>query len=140
MDWLNLYGLALVVLLLIPNILYCLRCPNGFPVRCHSKALETLEQIGRFGCMAFMVLSFPAVCFPVGKIPYLILGSILMSMYWLGWMIFWRKNSLAKALILSILPTLLFLESGFLTGNVLLILLAVMFGFAHITINVKNAE
>lgn len=138
MDWLNGYGLLLLVLLMVPNIVYGIQCPDGFPDSCHHKLVETLEQIGRFGCMAFMILNFPTVRFLWGKDLYLALGGGLMALYWLGWAVFWKENSLRKAVTLSILPSLLFLESGILTGNVLLMLLAMVFAYAHITISCQN--
>lgn len=140
MDWLNLYGLLFVVLLLIPNIVYGIRCPEGFLGNYHNKKVEALEQAGRFGCMAFMVLNFPSVRFLGGKMLYLVVGSVLMTLYWLGWGIFWAENSMRKALILSLLPSLLFLESGLLTGNLPLVVLALVFAYAHITISCENTK
>lgn len=63
MEWLNLYGLLFVVLLMIPNIIYGIKCPDGFRNVYHNKLVETLEQIGRFGCMAAMMFRMPVLCF-----------------------------------------------------------------------------
>lgn len=143
MDWLNLWGLVFVILLLIPNIVYGIKCPDGFRSIYHNKLVEALEQIGRFGCIAAMVFWVPGLCtgfwFDGAKSLYLALGTILMAAYWLGWIAFWKKEGVAGALVLSILPSLLFLESGILSGNILLTVLSGLFAYAHITISCKNA-
>lgn len=143
MERLNLYGLLFIALLMIPNIVFGLKCPEGFRNIYHNKLVETLEQIGRFGCMAAMVFEIPGVCigfwFAGAKMLYLILGAVLMALYWLGWIVYWKKDSLTRALVLSILPPLLFLESGVLSGNILLTVLSGLFAYAHITISCGNA-
>ena len=53
---------------------------------------------------------------------------------------FWRKSHLAKALALSVLPTLLFLACGVLLLHIPLIVFAAIFGYAHITISCKNVK
>lgn len=53
-GWLNLLGLILVVLLLIPNIIYAVRVKDQHN-QCTNKAMNMLEQIGRYGSMFFMV-------------------------------------------------------------------------------------
>lgn len=142
MDLLNLYGLLFVILLLIPNIVYGLTHRGGVEVQYHNKLMETLEQVGRFGCMFFMIFQFPwtAYCACGARNAYLILGGVLMAAYWLGWVVFWKSNSMEKALILSILPALLFLESALLTWNIPLLVLSAVFGVCHITISCNNAS
>lgn len=140
----NVTGFIFVVVLMIPNILYAVRTRGGECGRYKNKAVETGEQIGRFGCLAFMVIQLPAACmgylFPAGKTVYLIAGIVLLCAYCVGWLIFWRENSVRKALVLSVLPTVLFFESGLLTLNIPLIILAVIFGVCHITISYKNTK
>lgn len=138
MDWLNPAGLILVILLLIPNIFYGLICKRDFQGQYHNKTMELMEQVGRFGCMAFMVLQLP-FCRPAGRL-YLILGGILMALYWLGWILPGRKNSIRRALALSTVPSALFLESGLLTGSWPLTALALVFACGHIAISCQNAK
>ena len=69
---------------------------------------------------------------------YLILGIVLLALYCGGWIVFRKGNCMAKALTLSILPSVLFLESGILTLNIPLIVLSVVFAICHITISCKN--
>ena len=142
MEWFNLAGLIFVVVLLIPNIIYAATNKDGFVDNYHNKLVETSEQIGRFGCFILMFIQFPFVTlgyiYDGAQALYLILGIVLLALYCGGWILFRKGNSIAKALTLSILPSVLFLESGILTLNIPLIALSVVFAICHITISYKN--
>ena len=142
MDRFNLTGLIFVVVLLIPNIIYAATNKDGFAGEFHNKLVETGEQIGRFGCFILMFIqpSFVTLgyIYDGAQTLYLILGIVLLALYCGGWIVFRKGNSIAKALTLSILPSVLFLESGILTLNVPLIVLSVVFAICHITISYKN--
>lgn len=141
MEWFNLAGLIFVVLL-IPNIIYAATNKGGFADNYHNKLVETGEQIGRFGCFILMFIqpSFVTLgyIYDGAQALYLILGIVLLALYCGGWIVFRKGNSIAKALTLSILPSVLFLESGILTLNIPLIVLSVLFAICHITISYKN--
>lgn len=142
MDWFNLTGLIFVVVLLIPNIIYAATNKDGFADKYHNKLIEAGEQIGRFGCFILMFIqpSFVTLgyIYDGAQTLYLILGIVLLALYCGGWIVFRKGNSIAKALTLSILPSVLFLESGILTLNIPLIVLSVVFAICHITISYKN--
>lgn len=142
MEWFNLTGLIFVVVLLIPNIIYAATSKDGFAGEFHNKLVETGEQIGRFGCFILMFIqpSFVTLgyIYDGAQALYLILGIVLLALYCGGWIVFRKGNSIAKALTLSILPSVLFLESGILTLNIPLIVLSVVFAICHITISCKN--
>lgn len=142
MDRFNLTGLIFVVVLLIPNIIYAATNKDGFAGEFHNKLVETGEQIGRFGCFILMFIqpSFVTLgyIYDGAQALYLILGIVLLALYCGGWIVFRKGNSIAKALTLSILPSVLFLESGILTLNIPLIALSVVFAICHITISYKN--
>lgn len=142
MEWFNLTGLIFVVVLLIPNIIYAATNKDGFAGEFHNKLVETGEQIGRFGCFILMFIqpSFVTLgyIYDGAQALYLILGIVLLALYCGGWIVFRKGNCIAKALTLSILPSVLFLESGILTLNIPLIVLSVVFAICHITISCKN--
>ena len=56
------------------------------------------------------------------------------------WVVCFRKNTVFKALALSIIPSVVFLFSGIMCRSVLLILSAVLFAPTHILISYKNAK
>ena len=143
MDWFNIYGLCFVAVIMIPNIVFAVRCRDGFENKWNNKAVEALEQVGRFGCMAFMIVNIPPLCF--GSLSegalwvYLTVDIVLLIAYCLIWIICFRKNSLFRALALSIIPSALFLFSGIMLVSVPLIVTAVIFAPCHIAISYKNA-
>ena len=142
MDWFNLTGLIFVVVLLIPNIIYAVTNNDGFADNYHNKFIETGEQIGRFGCFILMFIQFPFVTlgyiYDGAQTLYFIFRVALLVLYCGGWIVFRKGNSVAKALTLSVLPSVLFFESGILTLNIPLIVLSVVFAICHITISYKN--
>ena len=49
MDWLNIFGLIMIAVIMIPNIIFAIRCKEGFENKWSNKTIEVAEQIGRFG-------------------------------------------------------------------------------------------
>ena len=144
MEWINVFGAVFMVVIMLPNIIYALKCREGFENKWNNKGVEIIEQIGRFGCFGFMVVNIPGTwlgwwsneAFAI----YLIANSIMIMIYCLIWIICFRKNSVFKALALSILPSVIFIFSGIMSRSVLLIVAALLFAPAHIMISYKNAK
>lgn len=59
MGWINIFGLVFMVIIMIPNVIFALKCKDGFENKWENKFIEALEQIGRYGCFAFMVINIP---------------------------------------------------------------------------------
>ena len=55
----NIYGIVFITAILIPNIIYAIKCNEGFDNSRINKTVEIIEQIGRYGCMASMIVIFP---------------------------------------------------------------------------------
>lgn len=144
MKWFNLHGLIFVALLMIPNILFALKYKNGFENNWKNKYIEGFEQIGRYGCFFTMIFNIPYTCFGYCSEnafwAYCIINTVLVASYCLIWCICFRKNSLFRALSLSILPSVLFLFSGILCRSVLLTVFAAVFAPCHILISYRNAK
>ncbi len=144
MEWLNLFGLAFVAAILIPNILYAAKCPDGFENRWTNKAVELIEQIGRYGCFAFMIFQVPGTWFgwwsEEAFAAYLIGNAVLTALYCGVWIVCFRRNTVFRALALSILPSAIFLLSGILSRSVLLLISALLFAPAHVLISYRNAK
>lgn len=144
MGWFNWYGLIAVAVILIPNIIVSVVDKASFENKFEGKAIIVSEQIGRYGCMAFMVFNIPYTYFGFwfenAFTVYLVVGGGLLLIYILGWIIFCKGKSLCKMLWLSVTPSALFLFCGILVGSIPLIIFAVIFAVGHITISVKNVE
>ena len=135
------FGLIVVLIMLVPNVLFAVFNKDGFQNKWHNKPVEILEQIGRFGCMLFMFIVIPEISFSSDEAfaLYLIADMALLLLYCLMWAVCWKKNGMLRAVSLSVIPSVLFLFSGIISGNIPLIIAAVIFAPCHILISVKNA-
>ena len=144
MNWLNIFGLIFIIIIMIPNIIYAIKCKDGFVNKWQNKTVELLEQIGRFGCFGFMIINIPGTWFgwwsDEAFAGYLIVNVVLIVLYCAIWLMCFRKNTVFRALALSILPSIMFLFSGIMSRSVLLIIASMIFAPCHILISYKNAE
>ena len=141
MNWVNLFGLVFVVLLLVPNIIYAFKFRNQ-QNRCTNKFMNAIEQIGRYGCMFLMVFNIGIAefgfCSKAAYLVYLTGNSLLMLSYWIIWFLYFKRQTYWKQLALAIIPTCLFLLSGITMRHYLLVIFAVIFGAGHIFVTIKN--
>ena len=116
MEWFNIFGLAFITAIMIPNIIFALTHKEAFENRYHNKTIEIIEQIGRFGCFGFMIFNIPTTWFgwwsDEAFAIYLMVDAVLIVLYCTIWVIYWRKNNVFKAMALSIIPSAIFLFSG----------------------------
>ena len=144
MEWLNVFGLVMVAVIMIPNILFAMKCKDGFVNKWNNKSVETVEQIGRFGCFGFMVINIPGTWFgwwsDEAFAVYLVVDAVLVTLYCVIWAVCFRKSSIFRALALSIIPSVLFLFSGIMSRSILLTIAAVLFAPSHILISYQNAK
>ncbi|MBQ3544048.1 MAG: hypothetical protein IJA34_03510 [Lachnospiraceae bacterium] len=142
MEWLNIFGLIFIIIIMVPNIIYAIKCKEGFENKCNNKKVEMIEQIGRFGCFGFMIFNIPGTWFgwwsDEAFAIYLIVNVILIMAYCIIWVVCFKKNSVFRALALSVIPSCIFLFSGIMMRSVLLIIMSVLFGPSHIMISYKN--
>ena len=93
-GWINLFNLVMVGLLLLPNILYALK-RGGERNLCENRAMNALEQAGRYASMLFMAVcvggefGFPSIlallCHCFGSL-------LLLSAYWICWIVYFRMT------------------------------------------------
>lgn len=144
MEWLNVFGLVMVAVIMIPNILFAMKCKDGFVNKWNNKSVETVEQIGRFGCFGFMIINIPGTWFgwrsDEAFAVYLVVDAVLVTLYCVIWAVCFRKSSVFRALALSIIPSVLFLFSGIMSRSILLTIAAVLFAPSHILISYQNAK
>ncbi|WP_448922967.1 hypothetical protein [Holdemanella biformis] len=85
MKWINIFGVIFTVIIIIPNNLYTIKIKDGFENKWNNKLIEIIEQLGRFGCLEFMIIN--------------------ISGTWFGW---WSDEAFAIYLIVNIILITLF--------------------------------
>ncbi len=131
-----------MVIIMIPNIIYAVKHRDNGLNAYKNKAVEALEQIGRYGCMFFMIFNIPYTYFnfwfDYALTVYLFVNGALCLAYLIFWAICRDHNGKLKALSLSIIPSCIFLFSGIISANIPLIVFSVIFAVNHILISYKN--
>lgn len=144
MEWFNVFGLILMIVIMIPNIIFTIKCKDGFDNKWNNKYVEAIEQVGRLGCFVFMIINIPGTCFgwwsDEAFALYLIVDAILVMLYCIIWIVCFKKNSVFRALALSVIPSIVFIFSGIMSRSVLLIIASVVFAPSHIVISYRNAK
>ena len=144
MNWFNYSGLAIVAVIMVPNIVYAIKRKSDMTNSYPNRTILILEQLGRFGCLLFMVFNIPYTYFNFyfehALIVYLAINGMLCLAYCIEWIVFWKRNGQLKALSLSITPSLIFLFSGIILANIPLIVFALLFAIAHVYISYKNSN
>ena len=144
MEWFNIFGLIFIIIIMIPNIIFAIKCKDGFQNKWNNKIVEISEQIGRYGSFGFMIINIPGTWFGFWSdeafAVYLIVNIVLVVAYCILWIVCWKKNNIFKALSLSIIPSVIFIFSGIMSRSILLVVSALIFAPCHIMISYKNAE
>ena len=142
MKYINLFGLAVVLLLLVPNVIFMMKNKDGFENKWSNRAVEILEQIGRFGC--FISLSIRTGFWGFSSVAnlfiYVIVDSVLLIAYLVIWAILWKKPGVTRALLLSIIPSVLFIFSAAISHEYVFLAFSLIFAPCHILISYKNAS
>ncbi len=143
MGWFNYYGLAVMAVVMIPNIIYAVKNKGSVADTYNNKLATVAEQVGRYGCFAFMIFNIPYsyfnFWFDYAIIVYLAVNGGLCLAYLIFWIICRNKSGKLRALALSVIPSCIFIFSGVMLLNIPLICFAVIFAVSHILISYKNA-
>lgn len=143
MSWFNYYGLVIVGIILLPNIIWALKHKDDGTSVYKNRIAAVTEQLGRYCCIALMIFNIPHTYFNFwfgnALIIYLTVNGALCLAYLVCWIVFWNNNGKARALLLSIVPSLIFVFCGVTLANIPLCAFAVLFAVSHILISYKSA-
>ena len=62
-EWFNVFGLIFIAVIMIPNVVFAIKCKDGFDNKWNNKYVEVTEQVGRLGCFGFMIINIPGTWF-----------------------------------------------------------------------------
>ena len=141
-GWINVFGAAIVVLMLIPNIVYAIK-NKGEKNLCTNRFMNVIEQIGRYACIVLMWLPLFVWKFGFASVLemmlYMACNGMLLAAYWIAFAVYMNRKTARLALVLAILPACIFLLSGILLRHWLLVGFAVLFAVGHIYVTYHNA-
>lgn len=143
LGWINIFGLVIVVLMLLPNIIYAAKF-RGLENKCKNKAMNILEQIGRYSSMFFIIFNVGLVELGFSSaeafVLYFVGNASLLIAYWIIWVLYFKKKVLWKSMALAMLPTAIFLLSGLTLKHYFLVISAIVFGIGHLYVTYQNAK
>ncbi len=142
-DWINLFGLFIILVIMVPNIIYAIKNKEGSIIY-NNKFIDCLEQIGRYGAMFFMVFNIGILEFGFYSLEtfgvYVVGNIILLALYLILWIPYFKRKTMWNGLLLAIIPACIFLTSGITLRHYLLVVVSIIFSIGHITITYKTHE
>lgn len=141
MGWINSINLIIVILMLIPNIIYAFKKKDE-KNNSTNRLIKIIEQIGRYGCIFLMIINIGIDEFGfISKNEFLIWLLCIPSMlllYWVFWIIYYKLHFKMIALVLAVIPSIIFILSGVLLRHWLLIIFGFVFSVSHIYVTYQN--
>ena len=81
-NWINSWEIAIVIIMLIPNIIFIIKNPH-LEKKCQNVIMNTMEQIGGYASMALMIVPIFVWKFSLKSvfqmICYMVVTSVLFS-------------------------------------------------------------
>ena len=140
-GWNNAVNAGFVLLLLLISVIG--QKKSSLPaMKSRNAVWNVLEQIGRYACMALMVLPLlPQLEFGFASsaemVVWLVLSPLLLAVYAVLWT---RRKSDAVFFGLALVPAVLFLCCGVLLRHWALVGAAIVFGVSHFAITAENTR
>ena len=92
-NWINLFGLLIIALLLLPNIIYAIKHKDGRNL-CENRCMNVIEQTGRYGSMLFMIFCLREGGYGFSSVAlflvYFFGNALLLVVYWVVWGIYFH--------------------------------------------------
>lgn len=132
----NLYGLVLLVVLMIPNIVYLQKnkTPN---IKIKEKpTAEIIEQMSRYGCIIFTLINTGLYEYgfvsQTSIIIWIIVSAVLATAYYVLWFLFFKfGEKLYTAVPMAVIPGFMFVFSGIMMRRWVMVFFSAVFWAAH---------
>ena len=140
LNLINFIQVAIVWILIIPDLIFSIHRESREVKK--NDAASITEQFGRYSSMLLMVLPLGIWEFgfksPEEMIIYFAGNGILLLIYILVYVLFFKKQNAAKAIILAVIRVLVFMLCGILLRHWFLVIFAVIFAIGHFAVTVKK--
>lgn len=141
-DVINVYGLLVTIVLIIPHIVYA-RTHNYDLSAVDNRAMLYISRIGKY-CSAFLMavnigvleegFTSPEI---VMKSFWLISVSVMTTLYVLLWILFFKKESKAFAYAITVLSAIIVMFSGLLQVKTLLLTAGIVYLIGELYVTSK---
>lgn len=145
-------GLIYLAMLFVPNLFWTKHKPKDYDnyVKSENKVLRIVENIGQVlvTCIVLIFKDFNVKFDSIWTI-WLLLSFVLMVLYELNWLRYFKSEKTVKDFYRSLLgipvagatlPVIAFLLLGVYGENLLLIIAAVILGIGHIGIHLNHKK
>lgn len=133
-GWISVFGLIIVVLLLLPNIIYAVSHKRTGH-KGGNRVLRILEQAGCYASVFLMIFNIGILGAGFSSFgTFLLCGAgniVLLLAYWLVWMLYFIRPAFWKSMLLAVLPAAVFVLSAVTMRHWLLLLSGLVFGITH---------
>ena len=141
-GWINAVNAVFVLVLIAVSVIG--QKKSGLaPMQSKHALLNVLEQVGRYCCMALLILPLlPGLEFGFSSETAMILWLILPPLLLLCYAILWTQTKRGKGVLygLAIVPAVLFFCCGLLLRHWALVGAALLFGVSHTLIVRETTE
>ena len=134
MGWISLMGLIIVALLLLPNMVFTVKKQQTSG--CYIKSwVDTVEKVTRITTMLLMIFQFgvseEGFHSILAFLIYFFGNIILVAAYWVMWILYKKKQTLRRRMILVEIPCVVYLLCAMTLRHWLLLASAVIFAVSH---------
>lgn len=134
MGWINFFGLLIVLLLGIPNVINRVKFHN---VKSVPIGIKGLKLVGWFASAIFIIIPIGLSEFGFSSVSafivYLCSNAVLLIVYWVIWMLYFSEQKRWQLFALAIIPAILFFVNGLILNYLLLMISAVVLGIGNIS-------
>ncbi len=133
----NLYGIIMMFLVMIPNIIYFQK-NKDIEAKKFNKgtSLEITENILRYGMIIFFIIN--TGLFEYGFAGnaaitiWIIAAAVIIAVYYVCWYGYFKNNSCKFEMLLAAVPSVLFIFTGIMMRHYAALVIAVLFAAVHI--------
>lgn len=136
----QIYGVIAVVVLLLPNLLSQKGSRGGYVYP--KTHLSVFARIGTLGSNFFMIFgivgTYLGPWFPFAAELYLLQSALLLLAYIAASLLTAERDTLCRSILLSVLPSALYLSSGILLLSIPLIVTSIVYAAGYIPLCIRN--
>lgn len=130
-----------MIIMMVPNIIFAIK-NKGIENVCTNKVMNVMEQIGRYTSMFLLIFNVGILEWGFHSnesfVMWCLMVFLLLMLYLFIWTFYFKSKNYRLALLLAIIPSIIFIISGFFMRHLLLIISGMIFSIGHIYITIIN--